>query len=291
MGAFGALVTAHAEAPRKDVLPEPPAPLGSLELDAETIEGTLYHALWRSSDIEIERNDLPRWSQSDFAATTPGFVSMKNYEANASSLNGYGTADRALKRATVASRIWDQRLLTVGNHAYARLRERSRAVGQADAAVNALGNGGVNLARGSAPRAGTAKTAPGNTTRTATAATLARPPAAEPLQFRYGYLVLADAAFFTLRQTGVFDLTLRRFKLLTAGISSGGYGGAPTFLSFQKPLGIGLPTPTLTFAVHSPALDLALAHPLSPFADVSLTGGHDFVVDSDRFYFTLAYRF
>lgn len=270
-----------------DVLPTPPAPISSVELDAETLGGTFYQALWQSSDMEIERNDLPRWSQSDFATTSPGLVSMKSYEADAAGWNTWNAADLAQKRENVAKRIWDQRLMTMGNHGYATLRDRSKAIGSADAAMNSLGSAEVDLS----PRPSRSGGATGGNAGSGSPAAAVNEPASEPVQFRYGYIVLADTAFVSLRQTNGFDLSLRRSNFLTAGMSRAGYGGAPTFLSFQKSLGAGLPSPTVTYTVQAPALDLAIAQSISPNADVSLTGGHDFVLDSHRVYFTMAYRF
>lgn len=286
--AVGAIVCpAYAETSANE-LPPPPVPLSSLELDAETSERSIYQFFWSSSDLEIERNDLPRWSQSDFATNTPGFVAMKQHEANAASWNGLAAAQMAQKREDVAKRIWDQRLLTTANHAYGRLRQKSKAVGRADAAMNALGNASISFPSRRAATAAPAPRTPGSTG--GAVATVAPAPAAAPIQFRYGYMLLNDAAFFSLRQQGSFDLSLRRFRFVTASMN-GGFADAPTFLSFRKDLGLGLPTPTLTYAVHAPSLELAVAQTLSPFTDFSISGSHDFVLDANRLYFTLAYRF
>lgn len=122
------------------------------------------------------------------------------------------------------------------------------------------------------------------------AAPLAAAPSA-PIEFRYGYLLLADTAFVALRQRNEFNLTLRRTRMLAGTFSAAGLANAPTFVSLERPLGLGLPTPTLTYAIHSPTFDLSIAHNVSPSTDVSLSGSHDFVQRSDRIYVSVAYRF
>ena len=277
---FGSAVV--AEPNRADTLPAPPVPLAALMLDAEKSSASVYQLLWRSSDLDIERADLPRWQQSDFAAVSPGFVTLRTHEANASSLALASSRDLMRRREEVATRIWDQRLLTTATHAYAFVRRRSQTIGRADAAMNSLGNGVVPL---NEPVANDRSTA-----ATADVASLRQEPQGPPIELRYGYLMLNDTAFVTLRKANGFDLTLRRFRLLT-GALSGGLADAPTFLSLAKPLGPGLPTPTLTYAVHAPAFELAIAQPLGDGADFRFSGAHDFLQSAERVYFSIAYRF
>jgi hypothetical protein len=253
-------------------------------IDVEKSDASFYHLLWRSSDMEIERADLPRWRQSDFAAASPGFVTLRSHEANASSFSLAASRELMRRREEVATRIWDQRILTTVTQAYAYVRRRSKAIGRADAAMNSLGTGVMTLNPTDAETRSTAA---------ADRAGAARPAAAPraPIEFRYGYLLFADTAFVALRQRNEFNLTLRRMRMLAGNFSGASLADAPTFVSLERPLGLGLPTPTVTYAIHSPAFDLSIAHNVSPSTDVSLSGSHDFVQRSDRLYFSVAYRF